>query len=256
MTDDKPKDVLRATDAEAIRLDRRLLRTARHAALAVCEPGTGWPLASRVSVATDILGRPLILVSSLSAHTGGLEGDERCSLLFGEPGKGDPLAHPRMTVKCRAHRIGRDDADHVNVSRRFLGRHPKAKLYADFADFFYFLLEPVETSLNGGFGRAYHITRDELLSDATVAAELQAAEPGAVAHMNEDHLDAIALYASHFAGISETLDWTMTGLDPDGFDLAAGDRTARIFFPKALSSAADMRMALVAMAKEARAATA
>jgi heme iron utilization protein len=253
MPDEKPKDVLRATDAEAIRLARTLLRSARHAALTVSEPGTGWPLASRVSVATDLVGRPLILVSTLSAHTSGLEGDKRCSLLLGEPGKGDPLAHPRMTVKCRARRIDRDTADHAEIARRFLNRHPKAKLYAGFADFSHFRLEPEEASLNGGFGKAYHITRDELLSDAAVAAGLEAGEQRAVDHMNEDHLDAIALYARHFAGISEPLDWRMTGLDPDGVDLIAWDRVARVFFPQPLSSAADMRHALVAMAKEARA---
>ena len=253
MTDDKPKDVLRPTDAEAIRLARTLLRSARQAALAVSEPGSGWPLASRVSVATDLVGRPLILVSTLSAHTGALSDDERCSLLLGEPGKGDPLAHPRMTVKCRAQRIGRESDEHGEVARRFLNRHPKAKLYAGFADFSHFRLEPEEASLNGGFGKAYHITRDQLLSDVTVAAGLEAAEQRAVDHMNEDHLDAIALYASHFAGISEPLDWRMTGLDPDGVDLVAGDRMARIFFPQVLSSASDMRHALVAMAKTARA---
>lgn len=253
MTDDKPKDVLRPTDAEAIRLARTLLRSARHAALAVSEPGTGWPLASRVSVATDLIGRPLILVSTLSAHTGGLESDERCSLLLGEPGKGDPLAHPRMTVKCRARRIERESEEHGEVSRRFLNRHSKAKLYAGFADFSHFRLEPEEASLNGGFGKAYHITRDELLSDAKVAADLEAGEQRAVDHMNDDHLDAIALYACHFAGVSEPLDWRMTGIDPDGVDLIAGDRTARVFFPQKLSSASEMRHALVAMAKAARA---
>jgi len=156
-------------------------------------------------------------------------------------------------VKCRARRIDRDTADHAEIARRFLNRHPKAKLYAGFADFSHFRLEPEEASLNGGFGKAYHITRDELLSDAAVAAGLEAGEQRAVDHMNEDHLDAIALYARHFAGISEPLDWRMTGLDPDGVDLIAWDRVARVFFPQPLSSAADRRPALVAMAKEARA---
>lgn len=252
MNDDKPKDVLRETDAEAIRLARTLLRSARHAALAVAEPDTGWPLASRVTVATDLAGRPLILVSTLSAHTGALLGDARCALLLGEPGKGDPLAHARMTVKCRAARIDRESEEHGKIARRFLNRHPKAKLYADFPDFSFFRLEPEEASLNGGFGKAYSITRHDLLSDAAVASDLEAAEPGAVAHMNEDHLDAIALYASHFAKIPETLEWRMSGLDPDGIDLVAGDRTARVFFPDPLASASDMRAVLVAMAREAR----
>ena len=63
------KDVIRPTDAEAIRLARTLMRTARFGALAVLEPQTGWPMASRVGVATDLDGSPVILVSLLAAHT-------------------------------------------------------------------------------------------------------------------------------------------------------------------------------------------
>ncbi|TIX34331.1 MAG: HugZ family protein, partial [Mesorhizobium sp.] len=95
---DRKKDVIRETDAEAIRLAKTLIRSARFGALAVIEPGTGSPLASRVGVATDLDGAPLILVSMLSAHTGAILADPRCSLLVGEPGKGDPLAHPRLTL--------------------------------------------------------------------------------------------------------------------------------------------------------------
>ncbi|MDP3897999.1 MAG: pyridoxamine 5'-phosphate oxidase family protein, partial [Mesorhizobium sp.] len=76
---DKPKDVIRTTDAEAIRLARTLLRSARFGALAVLDPDTGAPLASRVGIATDLDGAPLILVSGLSAHTRALVADPRCS---------------------------------------------------------------------------------------------------------------------------------------------------------------------------------
>ena len=55
------KDVLRETDAEAIRLAKTLVRSARYGALAVIEAGTGAPLASRVALATDLDGSPIIL---------------------------------------------------------------------------------------------------------------------------------------------------------------------------------------------------
>src|SRR5690606_41700477 len=45
------KDVIRATDTEAIRLAKTLLRTARFGAIAVIEAESGSPLASRVGVA-------------------------------------------------------------------------------------------------------------------------------------------------------------------------------------------------------------
>ena len=87
---DKPKDVIRETDVEAIRLAKTLTRAARFGALAVIDPETGAPLASRVGVATDADGTPLILVSQLSAHTPAIMKDPRCSLLRSQRGTIDP----------------------------------------------------------------------------------------------------------------------------------------------------------------------
>jgi putative heme iron utilization protein len=79
-------------------LARSLLRRARSGTLATLDAGTGAPFASLVSVATDSDGSPLFLVSTLAAHTGHLAHDPRASLLLAAGGKGDPLAHPRLTV--------------------------------------------------------------------------------------------------------------------------------------------------------------
>ncbi|MCE3519972.1 pyridoxamine 5'-phosphate oxidase family protein, partial [Escherichia coli] len=92
------KEVLHETDAEAVRLAQTLIRKARHAVIATLDPATGGPIATRVGLSTDHDGTPVILVSALSAHTPALLADPRCSLLAGETGKGDPLAHPRVTV--------------------------------------------------------------------------------------------------------------------------------------------------------------
>lgn len=247
------KDVIRPTDEEAIALSKSLLRAARHGALAVLDPQTGAPQASRVAVATDLDGTPAILVSSLSGHTPGLLADPRCSLLLGDPGKGDPLAHPRITVSCRAEQLQRGSEAQARVARRFLNRHPKARLYADFGDFSYFLLHPQSASLNGGFGKAYRLTETDLLADAEMAREMSAIEQGAVVHMNQDHRDAIALYARHY-GKAKPGDWHMTGIDPDGIDLALGDQVLRIPYPQPLGEAGQMRKALVEMAAACRAA--
>ncbi|SFO09212.1 hypothetical protein SAMN03159463_01088 [Mesorhizobium sp. NFR06] len=247
------KDVIRDTDAEAIRLAKTLIRAARFGALAVIEPGTGAPLASRVGVATDIDGAPLILISMLSAHTGALVADPRCSLLLGEPGKGDPLAHPRISLGCRALRLERGSADHIRAERRYLNRNPKARLYAGLGDFSFFRLEPERASLNGGFGKAYLLGRDDFIAGGAVVEELAGSEQAALDHMNADHRDAIALYARYF-GRAEGDGWIATGFDPDGMDLAAQDATCRIFFPQPLQTARDLRPVLVDMAKAGRAA--
>ena len=247
------KDVIRETDAEAIRLAKTLIRSARFGALAVLEPGTGAPLASRVGVATDIDGTPLILISMLSAHTGALLADPRCSLLVGEPGKGDALAHPRISLACRAKRLERGSPDHARVERRYLNRNPKAKLYVGLGDFSFFRLEPERAGLNGGFGKAYLLDRDDFITSGPVVEELAAGEQPALDHMNADHRDAIAIYARHF-GRAEGDGWIATGFDADGMDLAASDAVCRVFFPQSLAAARELRVVLVEMAKTGRAA--
>ena len=248
---EKKKDVIRETDAEAIRLAKTLIRTARYGAIAVLDPETGAPLASRVGTATDIDGAPLILVSMLSAHTKALIADSRCSLLVGEPGKGDPLAHPRITISCKALQLQRGTAERTRAERRYLNRHPKAKLYVGLGDFHFFRLEPERASLNGGFGKAYLLGRAELVTEDTVAEDLAGSEQSAIDHMNSDHADAISIYARAFCGAAEA-DWRITGIDADGLDLAVGDETRRLFFPEPLTDARNLRKVLVELAAEGR----
>ncbi|MDQ6436811.1 HugZ family protein [Mesorhizobium sp. LHD-90] len=248
---EEKRDVIRPTDEEAIRLAKTLLRSARYGALAVLDPTGGGPLASRVGVATDLDGTPLVLVSMLSAHTRAIIADPRCSLLLGEPGKGDALAHPRVTLVCRASRLEKGSPAQAQAERRYLNKNPKAKLYVGLGDFHIFRLEVENASLNGGFGKAYNLTRDDILTASAATETLSTSEQGAVDHMNSDHRDAIDLYATHFAR-AQGKGWAMTGIDAEGFDLASGDEVRRIFFDSPLQQASDLRPALVAMAKVAR----
>ncbi len=245
------KETIRPTDAEAIALARRLMRLVRHGALATLDASSGWPSASRVAVASDHDGAPLILISALSAHTGALGADPRCSLLLGEPGKGDPLAHPRISIACVAERVARDEARHARIRGRFLRRNPKSSLYADFPDFAFFRLEPRGASLNGGFGKAFELMRGDLILEGAAVDALAAAEAGAIEHMNADHGEAIDLYARMF-GKSEGSGWSLTGLDVEGLDLVRRDEVLRIGFAPALAGADQLRPRLVEMAREAR----
>jgi heme iron utilization protein len=245
------KDVLRTTDAEAIRLAKTLMRTARHGALAVLDPESGVPLASRVGVATDMDGSPLLLVSGLAAHTAAMVADPRCSLLLGEPGKGDAMAHPRITLICGALRLERGTEEHKQAERRYLNHNPKAKLYASLGDFSIFRLTVHKASLNGGFGRAYLLDRDDVIAESVLAGDLISAEQRIMDHMNSDHLDAVALYAQYYAGLSDA-EWSITGVDADGLDIAANGEIGRVFFSKPVAAASEIRPVLVEMAKEAR----
>ena len=229
---------------------KRLLRGIRAGSLGTLN-GSGDPFASLVTVATDHDGAPLILVSQLSAHTRHLDKDPRVSLLLAETGPGDPLAHPRLTITGTAIKIVAPEARKA-VRARFLSRHPKAELYADFGDFSFWRIAMQQVHLNGGFARAARFPADRLLTRVDDAGDLIAAESGAVTHMNADHAEALSLYAQAFAG-QQPGPWIATGLDPDGMDLAQGDLTARIPFAERVTSSHDLRKALIKLAAKARA---
>src|SRR3954470_4390128 len=150
MPDRLPENAAPPPDFEPKALARSLLRTIRAGTLATLDRNTGHPFASLVNVATDADGSPLILVSRLSTHTANLERDGRASILMAETGKGDPLAHPRLTVLGAMAPVDRDGADDARVRRRFLARHPKSELYAGFGDFAFWRMDVASAHLNGG----------------------------------------------------------------------------------------------------------
>lgn len=241
---DKPA-VLRETDDEARKLARIILRSARSAAIAVIEPDSGgFPFVSRVLIGIDTDGTPVILVSALSVHTQALSKDQRCSLLTGEIGKGDPLAHARLTVQCEADKVERDSDVHARIRERFIRRHPKAKLYVDFPDFAFFRLTPLKASMNGGFGRAYALSGADLMIPSGAIGDIAEAEIGAIDHMNSDHADAASKYAKLYCKAKGT-GWRICGLDAAGVDLALGDQLKRLEYDAPLQSKGELRAALV-----------
>lgn len=240
-----PRDPRQASDFDPVGESRRLLRSIRTATLATLTP-SGAPFATLTTIATDHDGAPILLLSKLSHHTHYLERDGRCSLLLAQGGRGDPLAHPRLTLVAKAARTQSPAA-----RARFLARNPKAQLYVDFPDFSFWRAEIEAVHLNGGFARAADFGPEALLSDLTGAEALIAAEADIIAHMNADHADAVALYAERLAGAAAG-PWRASGIDPEGLDLIAGDATARVTFPARICAPEAARMALVELARLAR----
>jgi putative heme iron utilization protein len=237
-------------DAKAVA--KALLRATRAGTLATIDRNTGHPFTSLVNVATDIDGSPLILVSRLATHTANLECDARASLLLVTSGRGDPLAHPRLTVLGTFAPITRSTEAEPRIRRRFLARHPKSELYAGFGDFSFWRLSVASAHLNAGFARAADLRGEEITTDLSRAESLLAAEEGAVTHMNNDHADAVRLYATKLLGAEDGA-WRLTGLDPDGLDLALGDATLRLPFAERVTNAEGLRKVVVALAAAARA---
>lgn len=248
------KSLLQPVDDATRALARRLIRSARHAALAVIDPVSAWPMVSRTALATDLDGSPIILVSALSAHTQALLADPRCSLLLGEPGKGDPLAHARISLQAKAVRVDRDQARFDRIRRRYLARLPKAALYADFGDFSFWRIEPERASLNGGFGRAFELAPADVLSPVNDEAGFDALDQEACAHMNQDHSAAVCELAHKLGKKMDESDqdWQMVTLDPHGVDLAQADALIRLEFESLVQSPQAIHQALMGLLAQAR----
>ena len=69
--------------------------------------------------------------------------------------------------------------------------------------------------------------------------------------MNDDHREALSLYATKLLGEADG-PWRPTGIDPEGMDLAAGDRTARLTFEQPIKTPGELRSVLVTLAAKAR----
>jgi hypothetical protein len=250
MPDRLPESARPPADFDPQAVAKALLRTIRAGTLATIDRNTGHPFASLVNIATDSDGAPVILVSRLSTHTANLEADPRASVLLAATGKGDPLAHPRLTLLGAFTQVPRGTDAHVR--RRFLARHPKSELYAGFGDFSFWRLNVVSAHLNGGFARAADLTAAAVMTDVSDAEDLIEIEASAVAHMNNDHAGALRLYATKLLGAEEG-PWRVTGIDPDGLDLARGDAALRLPFAERITAAAQLRTVLAELAARARA---
>lgn len=238
------------SDFNPSRLARSLLRRSRQGALATLMPGLGDPYCSLVNLAADTDGSPILLISRLAVHTKNILADHRVSLMLDERAPGDPLEGARIMLSGRAEQVAAADKDRLRS--RYLNAHPSAAGYIDFSDFSLFLIRPCGTHLVAGFGRIVDLTPAQILTDISDAAALLEAEQGAVDHMNEDHRDALRLYATMLLG-AEAADWRCTGCDPDGLDMMADGKTLRLDFPERVTSPGGLRKMLVRLAEEARA---
>jgi putative heme iron utilization protein len=236
-------------DFNASRLARSLLRRSRQGALATLMAGSGDPYCSLVNVASHADASPILLISRLALHTKNILADSRVSLMLDERATGDPLEGARIMLAGRAEETAGEAAGVLR--RRYLNAHPSAEAFVDFKDFSFFRIVPSAAHLVAGFGRIIDLTPAQFLTDIGDAGELLEAEQGAVEHMNEDHREAMNLYATKLLG-AESADWTCTGCDPDGLDMQAGATVLRLDFPERVASGTALRKMLVRLAGEAR----
>ena len=237
-------------DFSAAKLARSLLRRSRQGALATLMAGSGDPYCSLVNLASHPDASPILLISRLALHTRNILADSRVSLMLDERAEGDPLEGARIMLAGKAEQAGEGEAELLR--RRYLSAHPSAEVFVEFKDFSFFRIRPAGAHLVAGFGRIVDLKPEQFLTDIGDAAALLEAEQGAVEHMNEDHREAMNLYATKLLG-ADSADWRCTGCDPDGMDMQAGAKTLRLDFPERVTDGTTLRKMLVRLAGEARA---
>ncbi len=234
---------------------RTLVATARSATLCtVARDPAGYPYGSLVTVALDPVGRPLFLLSTLAEHTGNLLARPEASVLLTEPldAHDQPLAVGRVTLLGPCTVV--PDAERAAVRETFLAQQPSSSYYVDFSDFAFYRLEPTALRYVGGFGRMSWVTAEDYRRAEADPLARDAA--GILTHMNDDHGEALLAYARVLAKIPEAESVTMTAVDRYGFDMAvktaAGPRATRLAFPAPVTTANEVRKAMVALIAEAR----
>jgi heme oxygenase (biliverdin-IX-beta and delta-forming) len=236
---------------------RTLAARVRSAALStIARDPAGYPYGSLVTVAVDDAGRPLFLLSELAEHTGNLHARADASALLTAPAGAhdEPLALERVTLLGPCAKVS---AGEVAAAREtFLRQHPSASYYVDFNDFAFYRLEPRALRYVGGFGRMSWVGADEYAAARPDPLAGDAAD--ILAHMNADHANAVLAYAKGLANLPDASAATMTAVDRYGFELAvttpAGPRATRLAFDAPVATSDEVRRAMVAMVKRARAA--
>jgi putative heme iron utilization protein len=219
----------------------------------------GCPYGSVTPYALSREGLPLLLVSTIAAHTQNLKADGRCSLFVQEHPRGegatlagwDPQALARMTLMGRAAPV--PDAEIADARARYLCRLPQAEEYFGTHDFVFYQVAFEKVRLIGGFGKISWVDGQRFRRPPE-QDPLARAAAGILGHMNDDHGEALRLYCQGLRGMADVTSARMVGIDALGFDVLAapGERQVHFEFDDELTTADAVRKALVAMVKDAR----
>jgi heme iron utilization protein len=235
---------------------RTLLAATNVAALATLT-SEGDPWASLVTYGALEDGAPVLCLSHLAEHGRNLLSDPRASLVITQQDRPpDPLAAARATLAGHAERPI-DTATLAAARAAHLAAVQAAATYIDFSDFSLWVLRVERVRWVGGYGRMDSATGPEYAAAAPDPVANDAAP--AIAHLNNDHPDALLVIARNLGGYPDAITARCSGLDRRGIDLALetprGYAPTRVAFPSQLANAGELRAATIELTRRARALT-
>jgi heme iron utilization protein len=214
--------------------------------------GTGDPWASFVTYGL-LDGAPVLCVSHMAEHGRNLAGDPRASIAIVAPATdSDPLANGRITL---AGFVEHPTGDELVAARAaHVDAVPAAKYYVDYSDFALWVLRVQRVRWVGGYGRMDSATAEAYSAAAPDPVQPHAA--GAIAHLNADHAESLALMARAFGGFPDTTSAVCTGADRYGLDLKVsterGVAYTRVGYAEPIGSIDELRAATVYLVATAR----
>lgn len=205
----------------------------------------GFPFGSVVPYCLDRRGRPVILIADIAQHTRNIAANPTVSLIVLDRSVDDVQANGRLTLLAGAHPVPSEDLE--DTAERYYSFFPDSRDYHKTHAFAFYRLEPVRLRYIGGFGRIHWLPPDAVPRANPFTAE---EERAMVRHMNEDHPEALQAYCAR-ADISLPPGGVpvMVGIDGEGFHLRVGARIVRFAFPAPVATPAEVRAALVQMAR-------
>ncbi|MET8776936.1 DUF2470 domain-containing protein [Nocardia sp. NPDC004654] len=198
-------------------------------------------------------GAPVLCVSRMAEHGRNLAGDARASLSIVAPERpADPLAGSRITLAGVVERpVG---AELAAAREAHVAAVPAARMYVEYSDFSLWVLRVGRVRWVGGYGRMDSATAEEYL-----AAEADPVAPvaaRAVAHLNDDHADALLSMARVLGGYPDATAALCERADRYGLDLRVetprGVARTRVGYAERLDGVDGLRAATVELARRAR----
>ena len=215
---------------ESLHLVRQWLHEAHSGTLATLsrKPAIqGFPLGSIVPFCLDSIGRPIILIASIAAHTRNMMEDNRATLFISNPhAEGDPQSSWRASLVGRFKRLTTSDpASHEElitpeelkiIRAKYIDRVPRSVSYFGTHSFsFWRLSELLTVRYIAGFGRIKWLDGDQYLS-AMSEYGFPEMEKGALQHMNDDHEHNLVEIVRAFTNVVPKKA-EMISLNVDGF---------------------------------------
>lgn len=199
-------------------------------------------------------GAPVLCLSRMAEHGRNLHADGRASIVIAAPPSDvDPLTTGRVTLAGRAEQPSGDEAGATREA--LLAGIPGAHVYVDFGDFTTWILRVERVRWVGGYGRMDSATPEDYR--AASADPVAPTAAGAVAHLNEDHADALLDMARALTGYTDATAVSCTGADRYGLDLMLdtprGRAPARVGFAEPCTEPGGLRAATVELTRRARA---